>query len=133
MHRGSTYAGAGDWSARSGGGGICGSRIVNDAPRPGPSLAAATRPPCISVRRRTVDVPLTLDEKVEHSRQKLAGDADAGVVDVQNGITGVRRHRHANLPAGRSELGRVADEVRDDLLDSRLVGVHPHRLEAFMA
>ena len=73
---------------------MSGSSTVNVAPCPSPGLGARTVPPCSSTSCFTIERPspsppawrvvrrVGLAEAVEHVRQELGRDADAGVGDA---------------------------------------------------
>src|SRR5262249_4269840 len=85
-------------------------------PEPEPALCA-------------VHTPISLDEEIEDAWQELRLDADAAVRDPKERVTAVDADHDLDLSPGRCELRRVGDEVRGDLLDARLVGIDPHRLQ----
>src|SRR6185295_2259261 len=94
-----------------------GRRTVNEAPLPGPSLAAVAR-------------RVALDEELEGASAQLLGHAHSGVAHSEDGVVACLADAYADRPAGGGELERVSDEVRDDLLDPRFVGVDPDRIQA---
>ena len=56
-------------------------------------------------------------------------DADAAVLHAYDRAVAGARSRDPDGPAGGRELERVADQVGDDLLETRRVAVHPRRTE----
>src|SRR5580765_8058631 len=73
---------------------------------------------------------VALDEELEDARLQRLGHPDSGIADLEHGVMAGPADAYADRPAGWSELERVSDQVRDDLLDPRLVGVDPDRIEA---
>ena len=67
---------------------------------------------------------VTLDEELEDAREHVFGDADAGVAHPQGDLFVLLSDDHADAPAGRRVLGRVVDQIHDDLLEPGRVGLH---------
>jgi hypothetical protein len=83
---------------------------VDDRPNDRQAEAAATAPGL--VRERPTVEPL------EHPRQLVGLDADAGVRDLDRRSILRGRDADGHAAVWLGELDRVADEVRDDLADA---------------
>ena len=70
---------------------------------------------------------IDLRKHVEHVRQHVGRNADAGVGHRDGGHAAVHRRSHADLTAARRVLRCVGQHVREHLLEPRRVGVRPHR------
>jgi hypothetical protein len=71
------------------------------------------------------DGAFTLREKLEHLRQALGIDADAAIPHRHADLTILRRGAQGDVPARRRVFSRVAEQIEDDLLDPRRVGIDP--------
>src|SRR5436190_673419 len=69
-----------------------------------------------------LDRAAALHEEIEHVRQQIARDADAGVSYADHGLPIVLPHRHLDASAFGRVLQRVAEQVVDDLVQAHLVG-----------
>src|SRR5262245_54771969 len=65
-----------------------------------------------------VDRALALDEQVKDARDYVGGDAYAGVSHSEHRRAVLGAHTHRHSASRRSVFERVADQVRDDLLDA---------------
>ena len=83
---------------------------------------ADTQPPLGSVEG-SVD----LREQVEDLREHVGGDADAAVADAEDGVVAVAADGQVDPAAVAGVLGRVVQDVRQDLREPGLVGLHPER------
>ncbi len=113
---------------------------MNSAPVPGPSLRAATLPPCISTRDFTRASPRpsptapcfpasgSPPERVEHPRQAGRERSPAVVPNPQDNQPGLHRRGQPDVPARVGKLGRVGQQVRQHLLQPHGVGDKEHRL-----
>ncbi len=99
-----------------------------------PALRTETVPPCRSTSRFTRASPMPsppcdavqplrlLDEEVEHAGEELGRDAVAGVADAEHRLA-PSRAVSTGWSRPRRVLKRVVEEVVDDLLQPRDVGV----------
>ena len=67
-------------------------------------------------------------KEIEHARQHVRCNADAGILYAQNGVTAFGERANSDLP-GRRELDRVADQVRDHLLEPFGIAVDPYGVQ----
>src|SRR5262249_33929736 len=70
---------------------------------------------------------VTLFEKPKDPRKHVRVDAIAIIGNPQYRIIPIRLNANDNLSAGRRELGRIEDEILDDLLNSSDVSENRHR------
>ncbi len=70
---------------------------------------------------------LALDEALEDVRRELRRDADALVVDAQDGAVAVAAELDRDPLLGARELGRVGDQVADHLGQPHRIAVDPDR------
>ena len=118
---------------------VIGKRISTSVPWPRPGLRMSIRPSCISTSRRASVSPmpsppldrsrigLGLLEHVEDAGQDVRSDADAGIADAHDGLTGLLVRGEPDVAAARRELHRVVEDVRKDLHEPRR---HHHRRES---
>src|SRR5438876_7523116 len=71
--------------------------------------------------------PVTLFEKLKDARKHVRVDAIAIISNSQHRIISIRLDANDNLSAGRRELGRIEDEILDDLLNPSHVSENRHR------
>ena len=68
-----------------------------------------------------------LEEEIEHARQHLGADADPGVLHSEHGLVALSLQTDRDATAGIRVLDRVAEQVRDDLLESQRIAGDDHR------
>ena len=119
-----------------------GRRTTNSLPWPGPSLCGLDRPAVhldqppherqadAQPALRPVERAVRLREQVEHARQHVRRDADAGVADADDApAPSVSRSALSQMrPPGVGVLGRVVEQVGEHLGQPGRVAVHPDRL-----
>ena len=125
----------GEPPAASGGASAAGSRRTNSLPLPGPSLVAVMVPPCISARRpydrqpdaqaplRAGERAVRLGEQVEEPGEHLGGDPDPVVPDPDDHLAVLDPGGELDASTRRGVLGGVGQEVHEDLLEPRRVGL----------
>ncbi len=69
-------------------------------------------------------VLVALLERVEELADLLGLDANAGVLDRDLQLHALVAGAHVNVPAVRRELGRIANQVPQHLLQPRAIGQH---------
>src|SRR5213594_3758711 len=74
---------------------------------------------------RAVARALTLYGHVEHVREQIRRDADPGVSDADHCLILLAADANADRATGRGVLDRVREEICDDLVQSRQVGISP--------
>ena len=74
-----------------------------------------------------VERALALHEQIEDARQQRARNADAGVAHVEQRLVAIAPDADLDMPAGRRVLERVGQQIADDLVDARGIGVDPDR------
>jgi len=72
-----------------------------------------------------IERPVDLGEEIEYVRNHLGRHADAVVDDTHDRLRRVGAERDDDAPAVGRVLGRVVDEVADDLREPRLISRHP--------
>ncbi len=116
---------------------------VKRAPRPercsAAMFSALTLPPCSSTSRFTSERPMprpppsgTVTSLAK--RSKTCGSSSGRmpgprVLHAEQRLARFLAQPHADLAAGRGELGGIADEVGEHLIDARRIGAHQHRGE----
>ena len=78
---------------------------------------------------RAIERVLTLREEVEDARQRRRIDAPPIVLQLEHGFSVMHTNHHFDLSGLARELDRIVEQVRDHLIEARLVAVHPRRLE----
>src|SRR5439155_19550441 len=66
---------------------------------------------------------VTPEKTFPDSREVVAGDADAGVTDAQDGAPGFQADMDDDSPAARCVLHRVVEKVRRDLLEANAIAI----------
>ena len=79
--------------------------------------------PALGAGQRAV----ALGEQVEDAREQIGPDADAGVADADHGVALVEAGVKLDPAAGLGVLGRVVQQVDDDLLEPGRVGLQLDR------
>ena len=87
------------------------------------------RKPDAQAALRAVERPRALYERLEDARRELGRHADPRIGDTEQRLVAFASDRHGDGAAFGRELERVAEQVADDLLDARRIGVHPRRRE----
>ena len=68
------------------------------------------------------ELAFDLLERPAKPRERVAGNADAGVGDAEDDVVVRRAPAHRDAAAGRRELHSVRQEIKRDLLDGAAVG-----------
>ena len=76
---------------------------------------------------RMVERMVDLGEQVENLREHLGGNADAGVANPEHDLGSLDSDAQADLSAGLGVLGRIVQEVGEDLGHPDRVGLDKHR------
>ena len=118
-------------------GSTAGSRTVNSLPSPGPALVAETSPPCISTSFLTTVRPIPSPPS-ERARERSPCANSSNILGNASGanptpVSLTRKTndsprstgRESDVAAGLGVLGRVGQEVADDLFEPGRVGVDP--------
>ena len=79
--------------------------------------------PALGAGQRAV----ALGEQVEDAREQIGRDADAGVADADDGVALVEAGVQLDPAARLGVLGRVVEQVDDDLLEPDRVGLELDR------
>ena len=85
------------------------------------------RQPDAEAALRAIHRDIALREQVEHAREHLGRDSDAGIAHADGNISALAAHRDLDASARRRELARILDEVADDLLHSRRIHIDANR------
>ena len=115
-----------------------GNRTVNSLPHPRPPLSARMVPWCISTRffTRVSPIPKPPPARVnelstcihlEHAAEHLGGNADSIVLHSNQHVAALGLDCEPDSPAAVRVFHRVAQQVGDDLGESRRVGFQPYR------
>src|SRR6266481_696021 len=122
-------------------GSIRGKRTVNALPRPGPALVTSICPLWRSTRRLTSVSPMPrpaparcrlvrpLDEQLEDSWEQISRNARPRVLHAQDRVGPLTHHGYYDPPVGGRELHGVVQEVQENLLEARFIGLDPEVVE----
>src|SRR6266404_1126933 len=124
-------AGAGVAARGRAAGSIRGKRTVNALPRPGPvplveiDKALDEREPDAQTGSGPVQAGLPLDEQLEDSWEQISRNARPRVLHAQDRVGPLTHHGYYDPPVGGRELHGVVQEVQENLLEARFIGLDP--------